>query len=106
MNPYYRYIENIIVDEKQFKIAWYVDNNKASHVEKKVNTKRTRKISEHFGRITVSRGTENQLLGMYIYFRKQKRIVLMKDYIEESIELFDEILDTTVSLLAKKGLKM
>ena len=33
INPYDRFIENITVQDKQCKIAWYVDNHKVSHLD-------------------------------------------------------------------------
>ena len=33
INPYDRCIENSTIQDKQCKIAWYVDDNKVSHVD-------------------------------------------------------------------------
>ena len=32
-NPYDRYIENSTIQDKQWTIAWYFDDNKVSHVD-------------------------------------------------------------------------
>ena len=39
------------------------------------------------------------------FFENGKVFFLMKDYIKESIAIFEEILDETVSSTAKKGLQ-
>ena len=66
INTFERCIASSVIDAKQCKISWYVDDNKVSHVEEKVNTKITEKIVEHFGELTVSRGAKHKLLGMDI----------------------------------------
>ena len=38
VNPYDRFISNSTIHSKQFTIAWYVDENKVSHVDEHVNT--------------------------------------------------------------------
>jgi len=37
VNPYDRCVANEIIEGKQFTMRWYVDNNKVSHVDDKVN---------------------------------------------------------------------
>ena len=66
INPYDRYKENNTIKDNIYKIAWYVDDNKVSHVDEEVNTKMIETISEHFGNLTVSRGKKNKFLGMGI----------------------------------------
>ena len=53
INPYDMCITNSTIKYKQFIIAWYVDTNKVSHVDKEVNTKVIEIISVHFGNLTV-----------------------------------------------------
>ena len=48
-NPYNQYILNKIINGKQCKICWYVDDNKVSHVDSKVNTMVIAAIAKHFG---------------------------------------------------------
>ena len=36
INPYGRCMENITIKDKQFTIAWYVDDKKVSHVDEEV----------------------------------------------------------------------
>jgi hypothetical protein len=54
LNPYDTCVANKIVDKKQCTIAWYVDDNKISHVNPKVVTGVVNKIEERFGKMTVT----------------------------------------------------
>ena len=62
INTYGSFISNITIQDKQCTIAWYVNDNKVSHVDEEVNTKLIDTISEHFGNLTVSRGTKHKFL--------------------------------------------
>ena len=53
INRYYICITNIVIDNNQFTMTWYVDNNKVSQVEEKLNTKTIENIPKHFGGLTV-----------------------------------------------------
>ena len=71
---------NSIIDKKQWKIAWYVADNKDSQVEKHFNTKIISKIAKQFSELIVSRGTNHKLLGMEIEFLEHRKVsFLMKD---------------------------
>ena len=48
INPYNRCIANIAIKYKKCTIAWYVDDNKISHVDEEVSQKVIKTISEHF----------------------------------------------------------
>ena len=49
------------------------------------------RISENYGNLTVSRDKKHRFLGMDIEFLADGKLSLfMKDYIEESIDLFRE----------------
>ena len=63
INPYYRWVANSTIQDKQCTIAWYVDNNKVSQVDEEVNTKIIETISEHFDKLTVSRENKHKFLG-------------------------------------------
>ena len=106
INLYDRCIANITIQDKQCTMPWYVDNKKVSHIDEEVNTKLIETISEHSGNLTVSRGKKHKFLGMDIDFLSDGKFYLfMKDYIEESIDLFVEDISTKVSSLAKKGVQ-
>ena len=72
LNPYDRCVANKIIDGKQCTIAWYVDDNKISHVDPKVVTSVLEAVKEHFGELVISRGNEHDLLGMKITLDKKK----------------------------------
>ena len=64
LNPYDLCVANKQIDGKQCTIAWYVDDNKVSHVEKDVVTNILEMIREYFGDITVCRGQKHVFLGI------------------------------------------
>ena len=66
INPYARCIANVTIQDKQCTIAWYVGNNKVSHLDEEVKTKVIEIISEHYGNLTVSRGKKQRFLVMDI----------------------------------------
>jgi hypothetical protein len=59
LNPYDTCIANKLVDKKQCTVAWYVDNNKLSHVDLEVVTGVVDKINERFGKMTITQGKEH-----------------------------------------------
>ena len=106
VNQYYICIEKSNTNCKQCTISWYVDNTKVSHIDEEVNTIVIETIYEHFGELTVPRRNNHKFLGMAIEFLARGKVSLfMKDYIEESIDLFGEELSATVLLLTSKGLQ-
>ena len=62
---------NRFINGKQCTITWYVGNNKISHVEKDVITKELETITEHFGELDISRGDEQNFLGMHIVLNRK-----------------------------------
>ena len=50
VNTYGICIENITIGGDQCKIYWYVDDNKALHVDEDMNTRIIETIDEHFGK--------------------------------------------------------
>ena len=64
INPSDKHIANNIIDNNKFAIAWYVDDNKVSHVQEKLNTKIIGKKAKQFGELTLLRDTKNKLFGM------------------------------------------
>jgi len=49
-------------------VAWYVDDNKISHVDDTVVTDIIKKIEAKFDKMTVTRGKHHVFLGMDITF--------------------------------------
>ena len=56
INPYDRCVAKKIIQEKKCTIAWYIDNNKISHVNEDIVTRGLKVITEHFGELEISRG--------------------------------------------------
>jgi len=77
-----------MINGKQCTIAWYVDDNKVSHVSDEVLTEVIDEVKKHFGELLVSRGKEHTFLGMNLKFKDDGTVHLrMKGYIEEAIVL-------------------
>ena len=106
VNPYDRCVANKMIRGKQCTIAWYVDDNKLSHVEENVVTEILDKVKDHFGELVVSRGNEHTLLGMHITMnRKKKQVeIQMMDQLNEAIALFGEDVDDKVTSPATKNI--
>jgi len=68
LNPYDPCIASKMVNDKQCTIAWYVDDNKISHVNPTVVTQIIEAIEQHFGKMTIVRGTKHIFLGIDIDF--------------------------------------
>jgi hypothetical protein len=87
LNPYNLWVANSEIDGKQCTIAWYVDDNKISHVDDTVVTNIIEKIEAKFGKMTVTRGKHHVFLGMDITFNDNNGTVtiLMKEYLKEAI---------------------
>jgi hypothetical protein len=87
LNPYDACIANRMINGSQCTIAWYVDDNKISHIDPDVVSSVIQKIEERFGKMTVSRGKEHVFLGMNFVFNGDETVtVTMKGYLEEAIE--------------------
>jgi hypothetical protein len=105
LNPYDTCVANKIVNGKQCTIAWYVDNNKISHVDDKVVTHVIEKIEGRFGKMTVTRGMEHVFLGMKLGFHDNGTVsVDMREHIKEAIEDFGEPITRSAATPAKKNL--
>jgi len=87
LNPYNLCVANSEIDGKQCTIAWYVDDNKISHVDDTVVTNIIKKIEAKFGKMTATRGKHHVFLGMDITFNDNNGTVtiLMKEYLKEAI---------------------
>jgi hypothetical protein len=54
LNPYDTCVANKLINGKQCTVAWYVDDNKISHVDSNVVTGIIEKIESRFGKMTVT----------------------------------------------------
>ena len=76
-------VANSQINGKQCTVAWYVDDNKISHVDNMVVTDVVDKIEARFGKMTVTRGKHHVFLGMDITFNDDKTVtVTMIDYLK------------------------
>ena len=101
LNSYDRCIANKMVKGSQCTIAWYVDDNKISHMSPSVVTAIIKIIEKRFGKLEVSRGRKHNFLGMDIEFKKDGTVSInMKDYIIEASEVFGEDVTINVSSAA------
>ena len=68
LNPYDLCVANSQIKGKQCTVAWYVNDNKISHVDDTVVTDILEKLEAKFGKMTVTRGNYHVFLGMDITF--------------------------------------
>jgi len=105
LNPYDSCIANCTINGKQCTIAWYVDDNKISHVDPDVVTSIIEKIEERFDKMTVTRGTEHIFLGMHIHYTgKGTAVITMKEYLKEALSESGMAITREVATPAQKCL--
>ena len=105
INPYNYCIANKQINGHQCTIAWYVDDNKVSHVDPNVVDGVLNMIRALFGEITVSRGRKHTFLGMNIFMAENRTIQIdMKEQLLEAIELFREPINGVVTSPAQHHL--
>ena len=66
MNPYEKCTSDKMINVKQFKIQWYVDENKVAHVSEDVITGFSNIIKKYFEELVVSHKNKHTFLDMYI----------------------------------------
>ena len=71
LNEYDRCVTNKNINGKQCTVAWYVDDNKASHVDSRFIDDLLDTIKTHFGEIKIMRGKKHTFLGMNIHVGRQ-----------------------------------
>ena len=105
INPYDCCVANAMFEGKQCTLAWYFDDNKLLHINPKVVDMVLKRITEHFGELTTTRGDEHTFLGMKLKIKDKKIHVDMRDQLREKIETFGEALGKEeVVSAAGKGL--
>ena len=87
LNPYDPCVANAMIDGSQCTVAWYVDDNKISHVDTSVVDRIIDAIEADFGEMTKTRGDMHSFLGMDIAFDRDDKSVSigMKSYLKEAI---------------------
>ena len=90
LNPYDSCVANCMIDGHQCTVAWYVDDNKISHVDPAVVSSIIGKIEDKFGKMTVTRGKVHDFLGMNITFTENKSVeIRMTEYVKEALADFN-----------------
>ena len=93
------------LNSKQCTVAWYVNDNKISHVDPKVVDSVIEMIEGKFGTMTKRRGKNHEFVGMGIMFIEDGKVeILMKEYLEESIMAFGEDIGKKVNTSVKGDL--
>ena len=83
LNPYDQCVANKIINGKQCTIAFYVDDNFASHEDDDVLTDLIKQIERHVGKMTGTRGDEHIILGMKIKCNGDRTVSIgMKSHLE------------------------
>ena len=59
LNPYDCCVANKMINRSQYTVGWFVDDNKVSHIDDKVNTKVVDAIEEHIGKIARKKGKKH-----------------------------------------------
>lgn len=81
INPYDMCVANKMINGKQCTIAWYVDDNKVSHIEQAVVDEIIEKIEQRFPGLTVNRSNEQTFIGIKMRFMKEKKVAInMRTY--------------------------
>ena len=105
LNPYYNCVTNKMIKGKQCTIIWWVDNNYISHVSDGVLDMVISTIKERFGKMAVTSSEDYVFLGMKLRFPGGGTVrIMMKEYIEEAIDLFGEKLGRSVATPASLSL--
>jgi len=106
LNLYGLCVVNSQIKGKQCTVAWYVDNNKISHVDDTVVTNIIEKIEAKFGKMTMTRGKHHVFLGMDITFNDNDGTVtiLIKEYLKEAIADSGMDASKVVPTVAKKDM--
>ena len=75
-----------IIDGKKCTTFWYVDGNKVSHVNLKVNIMIIKTTANMFGDLIITRGKNEKNLDMDIELLDDNKLAIgMKGYIQEAI---------------------
>ena len=105
LNKYDQCVANKVIDGQQCTIAWYVDDNKLSHVNPRVVNYVLGFFKKHFGELTVTRGQKHKLLGINIHIRKERKIELdMTDHLKDAIRAFGEPIEGSAATTALSNL--
>ena len=74
INPYDKYAVNNVINRKQCILARYVDENKLSHVEKKVVDEILEILKRDLGYLNIQQGKKFAILGINIMITNNKKV--------------------------------
>ena len=96
LNKYDACVANKDIQGSQCTVCWYVDNNKISHKVPRVVDQIICELEKRFGKMTVTREKLHNFVGMDIVFRDDCKFeISMRQYLEESVEVFPETITQT-----------
>jgi hypothetical protein len=105
LNPYDPCVANMMIEGAQCTIAWFVDDNKISHVSEKVVSMVIERIEVAFGKMSVTRGRKHVFLGMEIEFLPDGKLSIgMKEYVKDAIAEFPEDVSRSAVTPANKNI--
>ena len=105
LNPYDPCVANMTVKGEQCTICWYVDDTKISHRNSKVVDWVIKELEDRFGKMTVKRGKKHTFVGIDIEFNEDGTVsLLMDEYIQECIDIYDNNLKGKAATPAKGDL--
>ena len=81
LSPYDPCVANKIINGSQSTICWYVDDNKISHKNSKVVNNIIKKLEQKYGKMTTTRESEHNFLGMGLKCKGKKVSINMKNIV-------------------------
>jgi len=99
-------VANKLIDGTQCTICWYVDDVKISHMKESVITEILNKMENTFGKMTISRGKKHVYLGINYEIKNSRVHIVMKEYLQESIDAYGEVINTNAATPATKDLSV
>ena len=103
LNPYDPCVSNTTIDDKQYAIAWYVNDSKISHIQSKVVDSTVNMIKSNYGNISITRGKSYVYIGIDVEFIIGGKITLHQPkHLRECIEDFGENISIPVPSAAQK----
>ena len=104
INAYDPCIANKIVNGKQFTICWYVDDLKLSHTDPSEVSKMLDILEGHFGKMNITRGPSHTYLGIDFTIKDKKVHLHMRNYLNECIKAFGEVINSAACSPGNKNL--
>ena len=87
---------NLMINDHQCTVLWYVDDLKISHKDENVVMDVLKYLEECDGKLSTTLGKSHTYIGMDIEYVGRKVKISMKHYLEEAIEAFPDHLTDDV----------